>query len=318
MIEDFGTLPSGEAVKRITIGDAALSVAVLTYGGTMQSVHLAGVPHSLCLGFETLDDYLKRGVHMGAILGPVANRIAGGRAEIDGTGHTFERNQNGRHTLHSGLQAFSLKNWGFSHEGPRVLQLDTRVLQGDTGIPGPLNVTARYEILDGGVLEISLEATTEAPTICNLAPHPYFTLDGHGDARHQRLMVDAAAVTVTDDEKIPTGESKSVEGTAWDHRAGQRMLDTGLAYDTNFCLSNERKPLRSVARLSGERVTMEIETTEPGLQVYDGSGLETPYSGIALETQGWPDAPNHAAFPSIELRPGDISRQVTRFIFSKL
>lgn len=320
MIESFGTLPNGEDVQRITIGDDDFRVSVLTYGATMQSIHLADVPFSLCLGFNSLQDYLSRGAYVGAIVGRVANRISGGRSEIDSKTYDFNRNENGKHTLHGGPQSLSHRNWTVSAQHPNAVVLKTTLPSGENGFPGTLDVTASYEITNAGSLDITLAAQTDQPTLCNLAPHPYFNLNGGGDAREQRLAVNADSFTTTDDEKIPTGELASVAGTAWDHRTEKRMLDSGLAYDHNFCLSKKREALRPVARLTGTEsgISMEIETTEPGLQVYDGAGLARPYSGIALEPQCWPDAPNHAGFPSILLRPDETSRQVTRLKFTRL
>lgn len=320
MAEAFGTLPSGEVVQRVIIGDDNLTISVLTYGATMQSVRLADVPYSLCLGFENLDGYLNGGAHMGAIVGRVANRIGNGRASIDGTVHEFDRNEGGRHTLHGGSGGLSLQNWTLGEVTGRSVDLAATESSGSQGFPGQLEVTARYAVLEGGVLEISLEATSDAPTLCNLAPHPYFNLNGDGDAREQLLRIASAAVTATDDEKIPTGELLTAFGTTWDHRTEKPMLATGFSYDHNFCLSYEREPIRNVARLTGARggISMQIDTTEPGLQVYDGAGLATPYSGIALEPQSWPDAPNHSHFPGIDLLPGEVLRQVTRFTFERV
>ena len=318
MREKFGNLPNGEPVERFSIGNGDLHLTALTYGAAIQSINLKGIHFSLCLGFETLDEYLGNSGCVGAIVGRVANRISGGQAEIDGKFHAFDRNENGRHTLHSGASNLANRNWSLAAQSENALRFKTQLPAGESGFPGNLKITADYILHDANRLEIILEARTDAPTLCNLAPHPYFNLNGGGDSRKQALSIDAAMVTETNDEKIPTGNLTALSGTPWDHQSEKRM-DRGVAYDYNYCVGNERTALRPVAHLIGLEagVTMQIATTEPGLQVYDGSGLTQPYAGIALEPQCWPDAPNHPGFPSIVLRPGETSQQVTQLTFSR-
>ena len=320
MSADFGLLPNGEVVKRIDLTRDDLSLSVLTYGGTIQSIELKGVPFSLCVGFETLTEYQSSTACVGAIVGRVANRIGKGRAEIDGTLYTFDRNENDRHTLHGGKGNLASKNWSLISHTPDAVRLQTQLMDGENGFPGNVDVSVNYRLRAGGILEIVLEAKTDAPTLCNLAPHPYFNLNGGGDAREQTLLIDTEEIIETDAEKIPTGALLPVEGTPWDHRIERRISESGATYDHNYCLGTERTTLRPIARLNGVEsgVSMEIATTEPGLQIYDGAGLHTPYAGIAIEPQCWPDAPNHNTFPSILLRPGETSRQVTRFTFSRI
>ena len=319
MRESFGVLPNGEPVERFKISDEHLSLSILSYGATVQSIRLAGIPFSLCFGFETLDEYLSSTACVGAIVGRVANRIGGGCAEINGKLHHFDRNENDRHTLHGGAGHLGNKNWSLISQTPTSIRLRTQLPDGENGFPGTLTVTVEYVLRGSGILEIILEAETDAPTLCNLAPHPYFNLNGGGDARKQSLFVDATEITETDSEKIPTGRLLPVGDTAWDHRTGGRMSDTGASYDHNYCVGTKRRSLRPIARLAGleSGVSMQIAATEPGLQVYDGAGLKTPYAGIAIEPQCWPDAPNHDAFPSILLRPDETSRQVTQLTFAR-
>lgn len=319
MITKFGEHPNGEAVHKITIGDERLSASLLTYGASLQSISFGEYPFSLCLGFTTLAEYLNAGSYFGAVVGRVANRIGNGRAMIDGTAHSFDLNEAGLHTLHGGRDGIGTRVWTIADNTEHSVTLSISDPDGKNGFPGEISISAHFEILPDARLQISLEATTDAPTLCNLAPHPYFNLNGSGDAREQILQIAATMTTATDAENIPTGKLNSVTGTAWDHREAKRMIETGLRYDTNFCLSNTQVPLRDVGLLSGEKsgITMRIATTEPGLQVYDGAGLRAPYSGIALEPQAWPDAPNHPNFPNIALHPGTVSRQVSRFSFER-
>jgi len=318
-MDTFGLLPNGQPAQRVRLSNEAIEVAVLSYGGTVQSIKLKGLPFSLCLGFETLPEYLADNSCIGAVVGRVANRIGKGRARIDEQLHQFDLNDKGRHTLHGGKGHLATKNWMVVAYTENSLRLQTQLLAGENGFPGTLSVTADYTLHAGGILEVALEARTDAPTLCNLALHPYFNLNGGGDARGQWLSVNATEMTETNDEKIPTGSLLTVENTPWDHRIEKRMLADGTAYDLNYCVADERRTLQSVASLRGREsgAKLQVATTEPGLQVYDGSGLHTPYAGIALEPQCWPDAPNHDHFPSILLRPGEVSRQVTRLTFSR-
>ena len=319
MGEEFGLLPNGELVRRANIRNDTISLSVLTYGATMQSIELKDVPFSLCLGFETLEQYLSSTACVGAIVGRVANRIGGGRAVIDGIPQIFDRNESNLHTLHGGSGNLASKNWSLVSHTSDAVRLQTQLKDGENGFPGTMEITADYILRAGNTLEIVLEAKTDASTLCNLAPHPYFNLNGSGDAREQSLFVNADVLTEANADKIPTGALLPVDDTPWDHRTERQISESGAAYDHNYCVGKERTTLRPVARLKGmvSGATMQIATTEPGLQVYDGGGLHPPYAGIALEPQCWPDAPNHETFPSILLRPGETSRQVTQLTFSK-
>ena len=230
MIEHFGTLPDGETVERITISDEGLSASFLTYGATMQSVRMAGVPYSLCLGFETLHAYLTVGRYAGAVVGRVANRIGNGRAMIDGVAFSFDRNETDRHTLHGGAGGIGQRNWTVLEHSDTALDLAITDADGFNGFPGTLSIIARFRIVDGVALEISLEATTDAPTLCNLAPHPYFNLNGGGDAREHLLRIDATEMTAVDAAKIPTGALDPVSryGLGSPRRDGDERNRIGL------------------------------------------------------------------------------------------
>ncbi len=307
------------AAVRVTIGDETLSASIIGYGAALQAVRLAGTAHSLCVGYPSVEDYPKRGGCAGAIVGRVANRLGHGRAVIGGTEYRIDRNEGAKHTLHGGKDGLGQRVWQVVETGEHFVTLEVQDPDGANGFPGTLTARARYEIRPGGILRLTLEARTDAPTLCNLAPHPYFNLDGDGDARRQSLWVDAETVLAVDADTVPTGAHLAVADAGLDHREARPIIESGAAYDHNYCLSTDRVALRPVARLVGARsgVAMEVRTTEPGLQIYDGAGLDTPYAGIAMEPQGWPDAPNHAGFPDITLRPGDVSRQVTEFAFSR-
>lgn len=316
-IESAGTLPDGRPIKRIALSDGALSVHILTYGAIVQDIRLAPFDHSLILGFASGAAYLTDPAYIGAVVGRVANRIAGGQVHLGGQRYILDRNE-GAHTLHGGAQGTSRLLWRILDHSPRHVALGLFLPDGHMGFPGALEIVARYGVC-GGALEMSFEATAQDDmTLCNLAPHLYFTLDGQGDIRDHRLSINAATYLPTAPDGIPTGARQAVAGTPWDFRQPRRIGAGGVAYDHTFCLANARRTRTPALTLQAPRsgITMLLETTEPGVQVYDGAGLTTPHSGLALEPQGWPDAPNHSGFPSITLLPGASMHQKTRLVFT--
>ena len=197
------------------------------------------------------------------------------------------------------------------------LRLDLVLADGDMGFPGNMAVSATFSLPGKGVLAIDIRARTDAASPCSFAHHGYFTLDDSGDITGHWLRIDADGYLPVDADLIPTGAPAPVAGSAFDFRASRAIGKNGV--DHNFCLSVARAPLRPVAELRSPQsgFAMTVETTEPGLQVYDGAyipeqgldGLDSrrykPFAGVALETQAWPDAPNRPGFPSAILAPGD-------------
>ena len=326
-VEDFGLRPDGQRVSRIAISGHGLSAWVLTHGATLQDLRLAGFPQPLVLGFPTLGPYLAEGLYFGAIVGRYANRIAGGRARIGGRDHQLDRNFLGRHLLHGGADGTGVRNWRLGNVVADAVTLHDRLPDGHMGFPGALDVTVRYAITPGPVLGIEVTAVTDAETLCNFAQHSYFNLSGQPTVADHLLRCPAERFTATDAELIPTGEAPPVAGTRHDWRQPVRLgerLEAGLI-DDNLCLGDVRLPQpRPVAVLSAPGgPVLQLESTEPGLQVYAGDHIRPgapglaglPYrrfAGIALEPQLWPDAPNHPGFPSARLRPGETYRQITR------
>lgn len=314
----FGQTRGGATVHRIGLESAALRVSVLTLGACLQDVRLAGWGPSLTLGADTLAPYEGAFYHLGTVMGPVANRISGARAVIAGQEHRFDRNFLGAHTLHGGSAALHGKVWQVTDHDTASVTLSIDLPDGERGFPGTRHIEARFSV-DGATLRLALTATTDAPTLMNLANHSYWTLgDGPTTAGHV-LQVAADRYLPADPETcLPSGEIASVEGTRFDYRAG-RALEGGAEglLDVNFCLSDRRQPLREVARLTGPSgLEMRMSSTEPGLQVFDGHILQPPYAGLALEAQFWPDAPTQSAFPDITLHPGETWRQETCWSFA--
>ncbi|MBJ2149533.1 aldose epimerase family protein [Paracoccus sp. IB05] len=320
--EIFGHLPDGRPVKAVRLRGAKLSATLLTMGATVQDLRMEGFAHPLVLGFPTLAPYFGEGLYVGALVGRVANRIGGGRFTLDGHEIRVDANEGGN-LLHGGSDGIHHHIWDIEDLGAEHVVFTLDLADGHMGFPGRLTIRAEISVA-GDALSFDLEARSDAATPVSLAHHGYFCLDDSGDIRGHRLKVAADHWLPVDAARIPTGEIAPVDGTAFDFRATRVISPAG--YDHNLCLSARREALRSVGRLEGQSgLLMEIGTTEPGLQIYDGRhftgtlGLDgrsyASYAGIALETQGWPDAVNHPAFPDTILRPGEIWRALTRYRF---
>ncbi len=325
----FGITPGGTEVEKLTIGDGSLTAGILTLGAILQDVRLAGVPYGLTLGSPGLAAYLGPMAYFGAVVGPVANRIAGASAVLDGQRHHFNANE-GATCLHSGWSGTQALIWEPTDLTATSATLRLSLPDGLGGFPGRRIIFATYSIERDSTLQLSLTATTDRPTWINLANHSYWNLDGTEGTDGHSLRIDAESYLDVDGAKIPT-TAVSVAGTRFDFRSPRPVVtDARGGYDHNFCLSDSVRDLRDVAVLrGGSGLQMTLATTETGLQVYDGEGLDTapyaghqgfaygPLSGIALEPQGWPDAPNRPDFPDIRLDPGDTYKQVTGWRFRR-
>ncbi|HET6895042.1 MAG TPA: aldose epimerase family protein [Candidatus Baltobacteraceae bacterium] len=243
----------------------------------------------------------------GKTIGRYANRIAGGRFELDGATYVLPTNE-GRNTLHGGPDGFSKREWT-KEDGEFVL----RSPDGDQGFPGAMECRVRYTWGDDGALRIDYNATTDKPTVINLTNHVYFNLSGAGSITDHELQIHGSNYTPLDDELIPTGEIAPVAGTKYDFRAMREIGDE--TFDVNFAIDGWNGELRRVAemrdRRSGRRLV--VETTQPGLQLYTGKP-----GAVALETQHFADAPHHPNFPSTVLRPGEVFSASTVYRFETL
>lgn len=320
-IQPFGTTRQGQTAQRITLTGGGLTVGLLTLGAVLQSVRLAGVAHDLTLGSDRLADYEGDMRHHGSLIAPVVNRIGGASAVIDGQAHRFEATL-GPHCLHSGSAGTHLKLWQLDAAGDDHATLSLHLPDGEGGFPGNRHVTARFSLPAPASLRLEITATTDAPTLWNAANHSYWNLDGSADWSGHALQIAADHWLATDTLDRPTGEILPTAGSAMDFRSLRPITPGQPPLDNCFALSRDRVALREVACLQGQSgVTLRLATTEPGLQVYDARAARRPggqpYEGIALETQGWPDAPSHAQFPAIVLRPGQPCRQVTEWRFAR-
>ena len=324
----FGTLPDGRAIEAWTLdGHAGLCATILTYGARIMALQ-APDGRNVALGLPTLADYAASTAYLGAVVGRVGNRIAGGRFDLDGRTLQVSVN-NGPHTLHGGKVGFDRAVWQAEADGEALLLTHTSP-DGDQGFPGTLHASVRYAI-EGTALVIDYIARAEAATVVNLTNHCYFNLDGASDVTGHVVHLAADRFTPVASGSIPTGELRPVEGTPFDFRtpaaigarigADDEQLRLGQGYDHNFVLGDAPADApRLAATVRAGRLTMAVETTEPGVQFYTGNMMPAaglPYRGaLCLETQHFPDSPNHPAFPSIVLRPGEARRSRTVYRFT--
>jgi aldose 1-epimerase len=334
-----GAMPPAE----LTLADGQGMVARIGIAGArLLSLRVPGpdaAPVEVVLGFATPAEYLADDGYLGATIGRFANRIANGRFTLDGQDYQVPVN-NPPNALHGGPRGFDRALWQAPPEaGGRALTLTHLSPDGDQGFPGALRVSVRYALAGDGALSIGYEASTSRPTVLNLTNHSYFNLAGSGDILDHTLTIAAKHFTPVDQALIPTGELRPVAGTPFDFLAPRRIgarigeadaqLRIAGGYDHNFVLDGavDAMGLRLAARLAVPGLTMEVLTTEPGLQFYSGNFLDGSRrgrdgkplghrAGLCLETQHFPDSPNHPAFPSTVLRPGEVFRSRTLYRFS--
>lgn len=333
-------LPDGTEAALFVLRSSRIEARITCYGGRLVSLRApdrAGRFAEVIVGPRSLGGFLAPNPHFGGVVGRYANRIAGGVLSLDGQVHRLSRNE-GANTLHGGIEGFDRKLWEARVEGDALI-LSRVSPHGEEGFPGTLSVTVTYAVSEGD-LRITYDAVTDRSTVVNLTHHAYFNLAGprSRDVLDHRLTIWADAFTPVDVESIPTGEIRSVEGTPFDFRTprsiGERIGDSdpqlrvGGGYDQNFVLGGVTDAPRLVARAvdpdSGR--VLEVRTTAPGLQLYTGNHLgpsirargaaRRTHGGFCLETQHFPDAPHHPAFPSTVLRPGERWRSETVYRLS--
>lgn len=319
----FGTAGTGEAVEKITLTAGDLTVAILTWGAIVQDVRLAGVDRSLTLGSDTLSDYEGSLMHHGSLIGPIANRISNARIKLDGMMYELERNQDDRISLHSGKQATHRRNWTVEDRSDTHVTLTCALGDGICDLPGNRVITVTYRVTAPATLTMEVTGTTDATTAMNFANHSYWNLDGTDSWAGHQLQVLADSYLPSTPDDYPTGEIVAVEGTPMDLRQMRVISPETDVFDNNFCLSDGPVLARDVLVLRGQGgVQMTLSTTAPGVQVYDNRNGARPgraaYEGLAIEAQGWPDAPNNSAFPSILVTPNAPYHQETSWRFEQV
>lgn len=299
-------------------------VDVLSLGATLCAWRIGD--RDLLLGPPPTEEaYLAQDKYFGALVGRVANRIAGAGFDLDGRHYELTANQ-GRNCLHGGVPGFHTRLWELVEKRQNAVKLQLLSPDGEAGFPGNLEVTVIYRLLEEGeslVLEMEYLAHSDRATLCSLTQHSYFNLGGHqtGHLEGHELRVLSHEVTENDADQVPTGRRLPVEGTALDYREF-RSLSCEL--DHNFILADGSRPApQLVAELRGHGLLLQVESTQPGMQVYTAGFLAGdagkeglrygPGSAVCLECQSWPDAIHHEDFPSIVLRPGEVYRECTRY-----
>jgi aldose 1-epimerase len=340
----FGKMPDGTPVEIFTLSDGAYEARIATYGGIVVSLKAPdrqGKAADVVLGFDDLDGYIANfngpsDAFFSAIIGRYANRIAHGSFTLDGKKYSLPLN-NGENSLHGGPHGFNNVVWKAKPVANGV-ELSYLSKDGEAGYPGNLSAVVRYTLLKGD-LRIEYSATTDKDTVVNLTNHAYFNLSGQGDILNHQLTLHASRFTPVNAELIPTGELKSVQSTPFDFRkatavgarinAGDEQLHLGHGYDHNWVLDSGGGKLTEAAELydpSSGRV-LRVLTDQPGIQFYSGNFLDgsikgkagKPYevhSALCLETQHFPDSPNHPDFPTTELKPGERYHTVTVYSLS--
>ena len=337
----FGTV-SGQNVEMFTLRNAhGVEVKATSYGAIITSIVTPdrnGRPGDIVLGFDTIEGYLKDSPYFGAVVGRYGNRIAKGRFTLDGRTYPLATN-NGPNHLHGGLKGFDKVVWKAELlQGRTGVAFSRLSPDGEEGYPGNLDVRIAYELTDRNDLVIDYHATSDKATPVNLTQHSYFNLAGEGDILGHQLMIAADRYTPVDNTLIPTGDLAPVEGTPFDFRTataiGARIdqaneqLKNGGGYDHNWVLTRKDASRQLAARVVEPKTgrTLEVSTTEPGVQFYSGNFLDGKVvgkggrayqrrSGLCLETQHFPDSPNQPKFPSTILRPGGAYESQTVFTF---
>ncbi|WP_428332758.1 aldose epimerase family protein [Novosphingobium sp.] len=333
-----GKLPDGRDVAVITLtAHNGVSARILAYGATLQSLFAPdrnGHPADVLLGYDGLASYVDHPNYFGATIGRYANRIADGTFTLDGHSYHLPQNDHGQ-SLHGGGHGFDKVLWQVAkvQSGPVASVVLRHVsADGDAGYPGTLTATVTYSLDEHGDLGITFDASSDKPTVVNMTNHAFFNMAGEGSADgalNELLTIPASAYTPVDSHLIPTGEMRGVAGTVFDFRkphpiaTGVRdghdpQIVIGRGYDHNFALDKGATPVPGLAARLTDPVsgrTLDVLTTEPGVQFYTGNFLDGTLvgkqghvyrmgDGVALEPQKFPDAPNRSAFLSARVDPG--------------
>jgi aldose 1-epimerase len=336
----YGKTKEGKEISLYTLSnDTKMTVKVITYGGIITSIEVPdrhGKTDDVVLGFNSLEEYLQGHPFFGVLVGRYGNRIARGRFELDGKTYNLAQNDGVNH-LHGGLIGFDKVVWDAKpFERDREVGVELRYLSkdGEEGYPGNLSIRVKYTLNNENTLAIEYEATTDKPTVVNLTNHSYFNLSGEGSGNilGHELTLDADFFTAVDEGLIPTGELRSVKNSAMDfttpHSIGSRFEEVKGGYDHNYVLNKSLGELALIAKVAEPESgrTMEVWSIEPGIQLYTGNNLDGslvgksgkaygPQSGFCLETQHYPDSPNHPEFPTTRLNPGETYRTTTIYKF---
>lgn len=344
--ERFGRVGDADVWEVTLATSTGAEARIITWGAVLRDLIVPGRrgPQRVTLGLNTVEDYIAHSPYLGAIVGRYANRIGGARFQLDSEVHDLTPNENGNQ-LHGGPAGFGQRVWTLIDASASSATLGLVSADGDMGYPGRLVATCAYMLREPATLRITLEATCDRPTPVNLTTHAYYNLDGGPTILDHTLTIAGGFITPTDQALIPTGEIKAVAGTPYDflqpRPIGWPEANGGVLYDINFVLEGEAArrarshpvcatdaDLAYAATLASAEsgLALDLWTTEPGLQFYNGHMLEVPvtgldgarygrFGGLALEPQRFPDGPNRPHFPPCILEPGLVSRQISELRF---
>lgn len=333
----FGSARSGRPVEQFTLKRGKMEAEVITYGAALRALRVPdqnGKTVDVVLGYNDVSGYEDNGGYLGAVVGRYANRIAGASCLIDGERIALTPNEGPKH-LHGGPEGFSTQVFTLEKAADSSVTLACTAPDGLCGFPGTLELRVTYALTGQG-LSIRYEAVSDRTTFCNITNHAYFNLNGEGDILGHRVWLAAGRFTPVGPDSIPLAMARSVTGTPFDFTAekpigrdidaGDEQLRNVSGYDHNFVL-DPAQGLRLAARLTGEKsgIVMETWTEKPGVQLYSGNFLQTaggkdgrgyrPRQGVCLETQFFPDSPNHPEWGDILLRPGRRYDYTTEYRF---
>ena len=342
--EAFHVTHDGKQVELFTLRNTkGMVVQITNYGGKIVSIIVPdreGNMDDVCLGYESAEEYINGIASLGATMGRYANRIANAQFTLNDSTYHLAKN-NGEHTIHGGAKGFRFKVWDAKLLDEHNLELTYFSADGEEGFPGNLTLKVLFTVTNENELKLTYHATTDKPTVLNVTNHAFFNLagEGNGDVLDHELMVNADVFTPVDATAIPLGEYQNVTGTPMDFKNMTRIgahIDADFeqlkhvgGYDHNFIINKKENEL-ALAGLLYEPVSgrvMEVKTTEPGLQVYTANSLSATDTGkggkvygsrssICLETQHFPDSPNHPNFPSTVINPGEDYVSTTIYKFS--
>lgn len=335
----------GKPTNLYVLKNSNIVAAITNYGARVVSLLVpdkTGKMTDVVVGFDNVNDYTQGGdTYFGAIVGRYGNRIAKGKFELDGKKYTLATN-NGPNSLHGGNKGFSRQVWDAQQLNDSTLQLTYVSKDGEEGYPGTLTAKVTYTVMGNQELKIDYEATTDKKTVVNLTNHSYFNLNGLGSGtiNNHLMMINADKFTPVDSTLIPTGNLESVANTPLDFRSptaiGARINDTssvqlkyGKGYDHNFVINETNDSLTKAAKVMGDQsgIVMDVYTDQPGVQFYGGNFMDGSHTikggkkdsyrtAFCLETQHYPDSPNHSDFPSTTLSPGEVYKTTTIYEFS--
>ncbi|MFI2743813.1 aldose epimerase family protein [Zhouia sp. PK063] len=342
---NFDTVIDGKQVKLYWIKNNNIKAAFTNYGGRIIGLWVPnkdGKMTDVVVGFKSTKDYINSTEpYFGATIGRVGNRIAKGTFTLNGKEYHIPTN-NGENTLHGGVKGFQYVVWDAQQPDDKTLVLHYLSPDGEEGFPGNLDVTVTYSVTDDNSIKMEYKATTDAPTVVNLTNHAFFNLNGEGSGTilNHEVKIFAETYTPVDAGLIPSGEIKPVKDTPFDftdfHTIGERVeadneqLKNGKGYDHNFILNGTKENgMNHAATFVGDKsgIEMDVYTQEPAVQFYSGNFMQSKNTfktgvkddfrtAFAIETQHYPDAPNHSDFPSITLKPGDTYHTVSEYHFT--